>query len=102
VVIDPQTPYFTLTNEARTVESGRTFLTVESREAADHTEIIVRGRIRVGDPGQMQQRRVAHPDLYTAHAFKELLARRGIKVDGKVVREAAPATARALTAHYSQ
>jgi D-alanyl-D-alanine carboxypeptidase/D-alanyl-D-alanine-endopeptidase (penicillin-binding protein 4) len=102
VIIDPQTPYFTLTNDARTVESGRTFLTVESKEAPDHTEIIVHGRIRVGDAGQLQQRRVAHPDLYTAYAFKELLSRRGIKVAGNVVREPTPATARALTAHYSQ
>ena len=53
VVIDPQTPYFTVVNEARTVAAGRTALTVESREAADHTEIDVRGRIRVGDAGQV-------------------------------------------------
>jgi D-alanyl-D-alanine carboxypeptidase/D-alanyl-D-alanine-endopeptidase (penicillin-binding protein 4) len=102
IVLDPQTPYFTIVNEARTVATGRTAITVESREAPDHTEIHVSGRIRVGDPGQMLQRRVSHPDLYATYAFRELLARRGIKVSGNVVREATPATARALTAHYSQ
>jgi D-alanyl-D-alanine carboxypeptidase/D-alanyl-D-alanine-endopeptidase (penicillin-binding protein 4) len=103
VVIDPQTPYFTITNEARTVAAGRDLLTVETHELADHTEVIVKGRVRLGDPaGQVQLRRVAHPDLYTAYAFKELLARHGIKVTGNVVREATPPTARALSAHYSQ
>jgi serine-type D-Ala-D-Ala carboxypeptidase/endopeptidase (penicillin-binding protein 4) len=102
VVIDPQTSYFVVTNDTRTVASGRDLITVETHESADHTEVVVKGRIRMGDPGQVQLRRVAHPDLYTAYAFKELLARHGIKVSGNVVREATPPTARAITAHYSQ
>jgi D-alanyl-D-alanine carboxypeptidase/D-alanyl-D-alanine-endopeptidase (penicillin-binding protein 4) len=102
VVLDPQTPYFTVVNEARTVVAGRTAITVESRELPEHTELRVSGRIRAGDPGQLQLRRVAHPDLFTAGAFRELLARRGIKVTGNIVRDATPPTARALSAHYSQ
>ncbi|HEX4458610.1 MAG TPA: D-alanyl-D-alanine carboxypeptidase/D-alanyl-D-alanine-endopeptidase [Polyangia bacterium] len=102
VILDPQTPYFTIVDEARTVASGRTLITVESHEAADHTEIVVRGRIRAGDPGQVVARRVAHPDLFAAYAFRELLSRRGIKISGNVVRDTAPTTAKALNAHYSQ
>jgi D-alanyl-D-alanine carboxypeptidase/D-alanyl-D-alanine-endopeptidase (penicillin-binding protein 4) len=102
VVIDPSTPYFVVVNEARTVATGRTALTVESRDATDHTEIAVKGRIGLHDPGQLQLRRVAHPDLYTANAFRELCERRGIKLAGPVVRVPVPPTARALTAHYSQ
>jgi D-alanyl-D-alanine carboxypeptidase/D-alanyl-D-alanine-endopeptidase (penicillin-binding protein 4) len=102
IVIDPPTPYFTVVNEARTVVAGRTSLTVESRDAADHTEILVHGRIRMGDPGQLQLRRVTHPDLYAANAFRELCAKRGIKIAGAIVRAPVPAGARALTAHYSQ
>ena len=102
VIVDPQTPYFTIVNDARTVAAGRTVVTVESRETTDHTELKVAGRIRVGDEGVVALRRVAHPDLYTANAFRELLARRGIKVSGNIVRDAAPSTARALAAHYSQ
>jgi D-alanyl-D-alanine carboxypeptidase/D-alanyl-D-alanine-endopeptidase (penicillin-binding protein 4) len=102
VVIDPPTPYFVVVNEARTIAEGRTSLVVESLDAPEHTEIHVRGRIRAGDPGALQLRRVAHPDLYTAHAFRELLVRRGIKVTGAIVRAPAPEGARAFTAHYSQ
>jgi serine-type D-Ala-D-Ala carboxypeptidase/endopeptidase (penicillin-binding protein 4) len=103
VVIDPQTPYFVVINEARTVVAGRTLITVESKEAPDHTEILVKGRIRIGDLGQTQLRRVAHPDLYAAHAFRELCTRRGIKITGNVVRAATPIGphVRALSAHYS-
>jgi len=102
VVIDPATPYFTVVNDARTVAAGRTAITVEARETADHTELHVAGRIRLGAPEQVLMRRVAHPDLYSANAFRELLARHGIKVSGNIVRDATPTTARALSAHYSQ
>jgi D-alanyl-D-alanine carboxypeptidase/D-alanyl-D-alanine-endopeptidase (penicillin-binding protein 4) len=102
VVIDPATPYFTIVNEARTVAVGRTAITVESKDAPDHTEIHVGGRINVHSAGVFQERRVTHPDLYTAWAFKELCARRGIKILGLVTRGAVPPTARALSAHYSQ
>lgn len=102
VVVDPQTPYFTIVNEARTVAAGRTTITVEARETPGHTELRVTGRIRIGDPPQILYRRVAHPDLFTASAFAELLARRGIKLAGAIVRDATPPTARALSAHYSQ
>jgi D-alanyl-D-alanine carboxypeptidase/D-alanyl-D-alanine-endopeptidase (penicillin-binding protein 4) len=102
IVIDPQTPYFVVTNEARTVAAGRTQITVESKDAPEHTEVIVKGRIRMADPGVTQLKRVTHPDLYTAWAFRELCARKGIKFGGGVVRAVAPPSARALSAHYSQ
>jgi D-alanyl-D-alanine carboxypeptidase/D-alanyl-D-alanine-endopeptidase (penicillin-binding protein 4) len=102
VVIDPATPYFTVVNEARTVAVGRTALVIESRDAVDHTEIHVSGRINAKSAGELQLRRVAHPDLYTAHAFRELCTRRGIKISGALTRGAAPAGIRALAAHYSQ
>src|SRR5262249_6624823 len=95
IVIDPATPYFTIINEARTAAVGRTALTVESRDAEDHTEIKVSGRIKLKDPGQTQIRRVSHPDLYAAHAFRELCGRRGIKIAGGVVRAPVPQGARA-------
>src|SRR6185437_5627530 len=49
VMIDPQTPYFTIVNDARTVANGRTVITVEARETQDHTELKVAGRVRLGD-----------------------------------------------------
>lgn len=102
VVIDPQTPYFVVINEARSVAAGRSQITVESKDDEGHTVITVRGRIRLKDPGVVQQRRVAHPDLYTAWAFRELCLRRGIKLGDKVSRGPVSDRARALAVHASQ
>jgi D-alanyl-D-alanine carboxypeptidase/D-alanyl-D-alanine-endopeptidase (penicillin-binding protein 4) len=102
VVIEPQTPYFTVVNEARTVAAGRTNLTIVARDVGGKTEIKVTGRIRAGDPPHVELRRIGYPDLNAGYAFKELLGRRGIKLTGKVVRGTVPVGARALVTHYSQ
>lgn len=102
VVIEPASPYFEIVNEARTTATARTNVTVEAKDGRDRTQLLVRGRIRAGDPGVIFKKRVGHPDLYTGYAFRELLARRGIKVVGQVVNATAPAEARMLIApHYS-
>lgn len=108
VILDPQSPYFVVSNETRTVASGRTSLSVDSQEEKDaapgheHTLIRVRGTIKLGDTGQDFSKRVAHPDLYTAWTLFELLGRRGIQVGGKPSRGSAPQTAVLLDSHYSQ
>jgi D-alanyl-D-alanine carboxypeptidase/D-alanyl-D-alanine-endopeptidase (penicillin-binding protein 4) len=101
VVIDPSTPYFELMNEART-DTARTQITVESRELKENMQIVVRGRVRIDSPGVVELRRIGHPALYTAYAFRELCLRRGIKIAGTVKRGLVPSGARVLTTHYSQ
>jgi D-alanyl-D-alanine carboxypeptidase/D-alanyl-D-alanine-endopeptidase (penicillin-binding protein 4) len=101
LVIEPPSPYFEITNEVRTSASQRTNLTLEAKEGKDRTQLIARGRIRVGDPGVVLTRRVGHPELYAGFALRELLVRRGIKVTGQVIVANAPTDARALTVHYS-
>ncbi len=104
VIIDPMTPYFVVSNEARTVLKGRTALTVEAKPSDDHTQITVAGRVAqsVGNGGEVDLRRVTHPDLYAGWAFRELCLRHGIKVTGGLVRATVPGAARALVSHYSQ
>lgn len=103
VLLDPETPYFVIHNEVRTVAKGRTSIVIELREQEAAMDITVRGRISKNDGGRTELRRIAHPDLYAAHALKELLARRGIKVGGNIVRGAVPsATGRAVVQHVSQ
>jgi D-alanyl-D-alanine carboxypeptidase/D-alanyl-D-alanine-endopeptidase (penicillin-binding protein 4) len=101
VLVDPASPYFTVVNEATTVASGRAGLTVETREADGHTEIHVSGTVRAGESGHTERRRIAHPDLYAGYTLRELLARRGIQVAGKVTTGQAPTSARILATHYS-
>lgn len=107
IIIDPPSPYFIVSNETRTVGSGRTSLVVDSQEEKDappgreHTLIRVRGTIRTSDTGQDFAKRVAHPDLYAAWTLYELLTRRGIQVGGKPGRGSAPAAAQVVDSHYS-
>jgi D-alanyl-D-alanine carboxypeptidase/D-alanyl-D-alanine-endopeptidase (penicillin-binding protein 4) len=108
VAIDPPSQYFVLSNEARTVASGRTSLIVESLEDKDAPPgrermiIRVRGTIKATDNGLDFNKRVAHPDLYAGATLQELLNRRGIQVAGKVGRGTAPPTAFVVDSHYSQ
>lgn len=107
IIIDPPSPYFIVSNETRTVGSGRTSLVVDSQEEKDappgreHTLIRVRGTIRTSDNGQDFAKRVAHPDLYAAWTLYELLTRRGIQVGGKPGRGTAPTSAQVIDSHYS-
>jgi D-alanyl-D-alanine carboxypeptidase/D-alanyl-D-alanine-endopeptidase (penicillin-binding protein 4) len=101
VVVEPASPYFVVVNESHTIASGHSALTIASKEKEDKTEISVDGKIKSGDTGHVEYRRVAHPDLYAGYSLRELLARRGIKVAGKIVRGNVPSSARVLVTHYS-
>ena len=101
VVVEPPSPYFEITNEVRTSSTARTTVTLEARDGKDRTLLVARGRIGLKDAGVTLQKRVGHPELYAGYALRELLARRGIKVTGQVMKGAVPTEARALSVHYS-
>ena len=103
VVIDPQTPYFTVINEARTVAAGRTTLTVESRETRrphrDH-----------GARAHPRRRRRARCSCgawripISTRPTRSASCARGAASRSRATssRGATPTAARALSAHYSQ
>lgn len=105
VVIEPASPYFNVSNQARTVPSttkGRNDISIASKEMEGHTEIVVTGRIKSGSGEIVEHRRIIHPDLNAGHSLRELLGRRGIKVGGnQVVRAPVPLAARQLAWHAS-
>jgi D-alanyl-D-alanine carboxypeptidase/D-alanyl-D-alanine-endopeptidase (penicillin-binding protein 4) len=107
IALDPPSAYFVISNEARTVATGRTSLVVEAVEEKDappgreRTIIRVRGTIKASDSGTEFNKRIAHPDLYAGATLLELLNRRGIAVGGKVSRGTAPANTFVVDSHYS-
>ncbi len=101
VLAEPASPYLVVVNHTRTVTEGKTKLTIAAHDREALTELEVEGQIRKGDPPQVEHRRIGHPDLYMAHSFREVLARRGIKVGGQIVRAATPPAARPLVTHFS-
>jgi D-alanyl-D-alanine carboxypeptidase/D-alanyl-D-alanine-endopeptidase (penicillin-binding protein 4) len=81
VVIEPASPYFTLSGAVVTAADGPASPAVETREAAGHTRITVAGRVRLGSDPRTFYRRVVHPALFTGQTLRQLLERRGIIVE---------------------
>ncbi|HMU38109.1 MAG TPA: D-alanyl-D-alanine carboxypeptidase/D-alanyl-D-alanine-endopeptidase [Pseudomonadota bacterium] len=107
-IVDPGSAYVSLVNEARTVSQGRTSVFVEATEEKDapagkeRTVVRVRGTIRTTDAAGLDfYKRVAHPDLFAGHTLFDLLSRRGVPIQGRVIRGTVPLTAQILGTHYS-
>lgn len=105
VLIEPPSPYFEVKNEARTVARGRSTLTIETSEVnepgKEHMVIHVRGAVRQSEGRHEVAKRVAHPDLFAGYTLRELLARRGVKVLGRITRGPVPTGAQVLSTVYS-
>ena len=103
VVIEPASPYFTLSGRVVTATDGPVGPTVETAsDNGGHTRVIVTGRVRLGSEPRTFLRRVVEPPLYLGWTLKQLLERRGISVAKGVRVGPAPAQgARVLSAHES-
>jgi D-alanyl-D-alanine carboxypeptidase/D-alanyl-D-alanine-endopeptidase (penicillin-binding protein 4) len=102
IILDPPSPYFTVTGKVTTASSGPASPTVETKEDGGRTRVIVGGRIKLGSDPRTFSRRVGHPSLFLGYTLKQLMDRRGIAVGGGVRVGAAPAQGlRVLAAHDS-
>jgi serine-type D-Ala-D-Ala carboxypeptidase/endopeptidase (penicillin-binding protein 4) len=95
VLIEPPSPYFTLSGTVVTAADGPASPGVETREAPGHTRITVAGRVRLGSDPRTFYRRVVHPALFTGQTLRQLLERRGIIVEKPTRVGKVPATAAA-------
>jgi D-alanyl-D-alanine carboxypeptidase/D-alanyl-D-alanine-endopeptidase (penicillin-binding protein 4) len=102
-VIEPASPYFTLSGRVVTASDGPAAPVVETHEdSGGRTRIMVAGRVRLGSDPRTFYRRVVHPSLFVGYTLRQLLERRGIAVDKPVRVGAAPAQGlRVLSAHDS-
>jgi D-alanyl-D-alanine carboxypeptidase/D-alanyl-D-alanine-endopeptidase (penicillin-binding protein 4) len=102
VVIEPASPYFTLSGHVVTASDGPAAPTVETVADNGRTRVIVGGRVRLGSEPRTFLRRVVDPPLYLGWTLKQLLERRGISVAKGVRVGAAPAQGvRVLSTHES-
>jgi D-alanyl-D-alanine carboxypeptidase/D-alanyl-D-alanine-endopeptidase (penicillin-binding protein 4) len=103
VVIEPASPYFTLSGRVVTATDGPVGPIVETvSDNGGRTRVIVSGRVRLGSEPRTFLRRVVEPPLYLGWTLKQLLERRGISVAKGVRAGAAPAQGtRVLSAHES-
>jgi serine-type D-Ala-D-Ala carboxypeptidase/endopeptidase (penicillin-binding protein 4) len=103
VVLDPPSPYFTVSGRITTARRGPAAPTVETADSGNgQTRVVVSGRVRLGAEPRTFLRRVVHPDLFLGHTFRQILQKRGIAFDKPLRLEAVPADGwRALAAHDS-
>ena len=91
VVLEPASPALVLGGTVTTAAKGPAAPEVETSDAGNgKTRVAVAGRILVGSEPRTIQRRVVTPETYFGQTFKQILAKRGIMVDGPVRIEAAP------------
>lgn len=105
VVLDPDSPYLRLVNEAKTGAAGsRKSIAVgrTSQKGFDGDVIRVTGKIGAGAPEAVVYKSITHPDLYSAHNLVAFLKQRGITVRGKVRRDKTPASANVLATSESK
>jgi D-alanyl-D-alanine carboxypeptidase/D-alanyl-D-alanine-endopeptidase (penicillin-binding protein 4) len=103
VVVEPASPYFTISGRVVTAAEGPAAPAVETKDGAGgRTVVAVAGRVHLGADPRTFYRRVVNPSLFAGYTLRQLLERRGITV-GKPVRVgAAPAQGmRVLSAHDS-
>jgi len=91
IVFDPPSDYPQIHGRIRTVDAGRTSISVDLVPFQDRSQVKVAGRILATDPGHAFWRRVDNPPVYAGEILKNLLARSQVHVTGKVRTGPVPA-----------
>lgn len=88
VELEPDSKYFKLDNRVVTGTPSRKLRKPQTSGHMQHDgyHLTVSGRVAIGQPTVTLWRRVGDPTLYAGETIKEMLAKRGIKVRGKVRR----------------
>lgn len=85
ILVNPPSPYFTMSGRIVTASSGPAAALVDTKEdSGGRTQIVVSGRVRLGSDVRTYLRRVVNPPLYLGHTLKLILEKRGIAVAGGV------------------
>jgi serine-type D-Ala-D-Ala carboxypeptidase/endopeptidase (penicillin-binding protein 4) len=103
IVIEPDTEYITLDNQARTLKPGtRNRLIVNRVDRDGYDEITVSGGIRLDQARAQYFLNITDPTQYTLSAIKKYLGHVGIQFRGKLEKGSVPETAQELLTHESE
>ncbi|MBI3328152.1 MAG: D-alanyl-D-alanine carboxypeptidase/D-alanyl-D-alanine-endopeptidase, partial [Nitrospinae bacterium] len=103
VLIEPPSPYLILRNMGVTARQGQgRGLSVNRLEGDAGDTLVIEGSLAVGTPPQVMDRNISNPPLFAGMVMRELLAREGIRVMGRVRVGLAPPEARELHVHRSR
>jgi D-alanyl-D-alanine carboxypeptidase/D-alanyl-D-alanine-endopeptidase (penicillin-binding protein 4) len=103
VIIDPDTDYITLDNQAKTLEHGkRSRLIVNRLDYNGFNEITVSGGIHLNQPRAQYFLNITDPTQYTLSTLKKYLGHAGIQFYGKTEKGMVPESAMELLIHESE
>ncbi|MBT5551589.1 MAG: D-alanyl-D-alanine carboxypeptidase/D-alanyl-D-alanine-endopeptidase [Nitrospina sp.] len=103
IVIEPDTEYITLDNQARTLKPGtRNRLIVNRVDRKGFDEIAVSGGIRLDQPRAQYFLNITDPTQYTLSALKKYLGHVGIQFQGNIEKGTVPENATELLTHESE
>lgn len=103
VVVDPESDYIRVTNQATTLPSGRKGQLIVNRlEHDDFNEITLTGGIAHGSARARYFLNITDPTNYTAKIFKSFLIRAGVDVKGEIKTGKVPENAKLLVQHDSE
>jgi serine-type D-Ala-D-Ala carboxypeptidase/endopeptidase (penicillin-binding protein 4) len=103
IIIEPDTDYITLDNQAKTLKPGkRSRLIVNRLDRSGFDEITVSGGIRLNQPRAQYFLNITDPTQYTLSTLKKYLGHAGIHFNGKTEPGRVPETAMELLTHESE
>jgi len=103
IIIEPDTDYFTLDNQAKTLKPGkRGRLIVNRLDRNGFDEITVSGGIRLNQPRAQYFLNITDPTQYTLSTLKTYLDHAGIQFHGTTEQGRVPETAMELFTHESE
>ena len=103
VHLDPPTQYMKIVNEATTVgHSKKTRLTIERKDGATEENVLMVGGVMAIGQAEMNRRvDVLDPALYCGTLLREMLAKRGVTLQGRVRYGKVPEEAVTIIEHIS-
>lgn len=103
VHLAPPTQYMQIINEATTVEAAQTARVKLKRKdkATEENVLMVDGTMAIGQAEMKRRVDVLAPALYCGTLLREMLARRGVTLQGKVCYGEVPEEAVEITTHVS-
>ncbi len=103
VLLEPETDFTTIDNQAQTVPQGqRSRLLVNRLNRGDTNQIAVSGTIAEGHPREDYFLNITDPARYTGMVFKKYLGHAGIEVAGATGVKTVPKDAQLLWVHQSE
>lgn len=103
VTVDPESGFFDLVNNTRTVAAGTKDISELSVMISSSKKMItVSGEVRAGDNEKAIYKNVAEPDLWAAKNLIYFLKQRGVTVEGQIENGKVPADAELVASFESK